>query len=83
MKNGRCKNHGGKSTGPRTAEGLKASQTSRLAHGRYSRRARLIGAILRQYGVMVETLETGDLAARFAAHSRIVELEARAAYKVL
>ena len=83
MPNGRCRLHGGLSTGPRSPAGLKASQTSRRIHGRYSRRSRLIGAILRQYGVMVETLETGDLAARFAAHSRIVELEAMATYKSL
>jgi hypothetical protein len=35
----RCKLHGGKSTGPRTPEGLARSKTSRLRHGFYSREA--------------------------------------------
>jgi hypothetical protein len=33
MHNGRCRFHGGKSTGPRTAQGLQRSRTSRLTHG--------------------------------------------------
>ena len=35
----RCRLHGGKSTGPRTAEGLKRSRKARWKHGRYSARA--------------------------------------------
>ena len=33
MPNGRCRFHGGKSTGPRTAEGLRRSKAARLTHG--------------------------------------------------
>jgi hypothetical protein len=33
MRNGRCRFHGGKSTGPRTAAGLQRSRTARLIHG--------------------------------------------------
>ena len=33
----RCRLHGGKSTGPRTPEGLEASRGARLTHGVYSR----------------------------------------------
>jgi hypothetical protein len=33
MANGRCRLHGGKSTGPRTAEGLERSRNARLVHG--------------------------------------------------
>jgi hypothetical protein len=33
MKNGRCRFHGGKSTGPRTAAGLERARTARLVHG--------------------------------------------------
>ena len=33
MPNGRCRFHGGKSTGPRTAEGLRRSRTAHLTHG--------------------------------------------------
>ncbi len=34
MKNGRCRLHGGKSTGARTAEGRHRAETARLVHGR-------------------------------------------------
>ena len=33
MTNGRCRFHGGKSTGPRTADGLERCRRARLAHG--------------------------------------------------
>jgi hypothetical protein len=36
MKNGRCRFHGGPSTGPRTPEGLERSRKARWKHGRYS-----------------------------------------------
>ena len=36
----RCRMHGGKSTGPRTPEGLQRSRRARWKHGRYSREAR-------------------------------------------
>jgi hypothetical protein len=42
MKNGRCRLHGGKSTGARTADGQQRAQTARLIHGR--RTAAVIGA---------------------------------------
>jgi hypothetical protein len=41
MTNGRCRLHGGKSTGARTAEGQRRAQTARLVHGR--RTAAVIG----------------------------------------
>ena len=36
MRNGRCRLHGGLSTGPRTPEGLARSRRVRWKHGRYS-----------------------------------------------
>jgi hypothetical protein len=39
MPNGRCRVHGGKSTGPRTAEGLERSKRANWKHGRRSRAA--------------------------------------------
>jgi hypothetical protein len=40
MANGRCRMHGGLSTGPRTPEGLKRSQRANWKHGAYSRETR-------------------------------------------
>jgi hypothetical protein len=39
MPNGRCKLHGGKSTGPRTPEGLERSRKANWKHGRRSKAA--------------------------------------------
>ena len=36
MKNGRCRMHGGKSTGPRTAEGKERAKRGNLKHGGYT-----------------------------------------------
>jgi hypothetical protein len=36
MANGRCRMHGGKSTGPRTTAGLARSRKANYKHGRYS-----------------------------------------------
>jgi hypothetical protein len=40
MHNGRCRLHGGKSTGPRTVEGLERSRKARLTHGHYTAAAK-------------------------------------------
>jgi len=37
MKNGRCYLHGGKSTGPRTREGLARMKTAKTKHGYYTK----------------------------------------------
>jgi len=39
MPNGRCRMHGGKSTGPRTPEGLERSRKANWRHGAYSAEA--------------------------------------------
>ena len=39
MKNGRCRLHGGKSTGPKTREGLERSKKANWKHGRRSAEA--------------------------------------------
>lgn len=36
MPNGRCRMHGGCSTGPRTAEGLERMRRAKTRHGKYS-----------------------------------------------
>jgi hypothetical protein len=40
MKNGRCRMHGGKSTGPRTPGGLERARKARWRHGYYSAEAK-------------------------------------------
>jgi hypothetical protein len=42
MKNGRCRMHGGLSTGPRTPEGRARCAQARTQHGRYSARTRAL-----------------------------------------
>jgi hypothetical protein len=39
LRNGRCRMHGGASTGPRTAEGRARIRARRTTHGRYSKSA--------------------------------------------
>jgi hypothetical protein len=48
MRNGRCRMHGGPSTGPRTPEGLARSRRARWKHGAYSREMRELLAENRQ-----------------------------------
>ena len=40
MQNGRCRLHGGLSTGPKTAEGIERIRKARTKHGRYSAAAK-------------------------------------------
>ena len=40
MKNGRCRMHGGMSTGPKTPEGKERSRRANWKHGHYSRAAK-------------------------------------------
>ena len=48
MANGRCRMHGGKSTGPRTPQGLEALQKAHLKHGRYSAQSIALRRYLRR-----------------------------------
>lgn len=47
MPNGRCRLHGGKSTGPRTTEGIERIRASRTIHGRYSADSRKLAELVR------------------------------------
>jgi len=40
MSNGRCRLHGGLSTGPRTPEGIERIRQAATKHGRYSQQAK-------------------------------------------
>ena len=56
MANGRCRLHGGKSTGPRTADGLERMRRANTKHGLYS----------------AETLQLMRTVRAFQRHSRRV-----------
>jgi len=80
MPNGRCRLHGGLSTGPRTSEGRRRAQTARLVHGYRSaeliglrhrvvhaaRRLRALNHALRSAGHGVHRLESSSVGARCA-----------------
>jgi len=48
MRNGRCRMHGGRSTGPRTAAGRARISRARFRHGYYTRAAKAERVQLRQ-----------------------------------
>jgi hypothetical protein len=48
MKNGRCRLHGGLSTGPRTQEGKDRIRQTQFKHGRFSREAKANRKLLRR-----------------------------------
>jgi len=84
MKNGRCRLHGGLSTGPRTAEGKRRAQTARLVHGyrtaelidvrsravHAARRLRLLTTVPRSAGHGVDRSDSFFAGARCARPSR-------------
>jgi hypothetical protein len=47
MPNGRCRMHGGKSTGPRTPEGLARMRRAKTRHGSYSQEMRQLMRTIR------------------------------------
>jgi hypothetical protein len=49
MPNGRCRLHGGCSTGPTTAAGLERLRAARTKHGRYSAKALAFRAMIREF----------------------------------
>jgi hypothetical protein len=48
MPNGRCRMHGGPSTGPRTAEGLERIQKARTTHGRRTAEMERVRSMIRE-----------------------------------
>ena len=45
---GKCRLHGGKSTGPRTPEGLQRMRAAKTKHGRYTMENRMVAAMIRE-----------------------------------
>ena len=61
MANGRCRMHGGPSTGPRTPEGLERSRRSNWKHGYYSAEAKQVRRDARQqYRLLRELIAAGN-----------------------
>ena len=71
MAKGRCRMHGGKSTGPRTPKGLKRSRTAHLKHVHYSAQSIALRRQLRQ--LFSDSRETiGDLRTLGAFHREMM-----------
>jgi hypothetical protein len=66
MANGRCRLHGGLSTGPKTAEGIERIRRAVTKHGKYSKRAKAelaeYRALLRICREMLAGLSANDIA---------------------
>jgi hypothetical protein len=64
MRNGRCRMHGGLSTGPRTPEGIERIRQSRTKYGIYSQKFKAQRAqgrdVMRQLKALIEALEKGN-----------------------
>jgi hypothetical protein len=61
MANGRCRMHGGPSTGPRTPEGLERSRRSNWKHGYYSAKEKRVRREARQqYRLLRQLIAAGD-----------------------
>jgi len=61
MPNGRCRMHGGLSTGPRTAEGLARSRRSNWKHGHYSAEAKQVRReARRQFRLLRQLMAAGN-----------------------
>jgi hypothetical protein len=61
MRNGRCRLHGGLSTGPRTIAGREAIRRARTVHGRYSAQAIEMRRALRRLLVALSPDGTWDV----------------------
>ncbi|MDD2859720.1 MAG: HGGxSTG domain-containing protein [Acidiphilium sp.] len=59
LPNGRCRFHGGLSTGPRTAEGIERIRAARTKHGAYGADMREVRAMIRVLGRASRALTEG------------------------
>ena len=75
MANGRCRMHGGLSTGPRTAEGRERCRRARLTHGGYSAHVRNLRAAARAHGRRVRAL-VALIRGRSAGHGVLPSISA-------
>ncbi len=78
MKNGRCRMHGGKATGPRTAEGLARIIAAVTRHGYYSKEARAARRRAAALKAAARALRAAERAAAVLAAGRVLLVLARA-----
>ncbi len=68
MRNGRCRLHGGRSTGPKTAAGIERIRLARTKHGRYSMTARdvrrAVAELLRDAQALLDRIRNESPCAR-------------------
>jgi hypothetical protein len=79
MKNGRCRLHGGKSTGPRTAEGLARMAAAHTTHGNYSAEGAPRRAERRHIRIVVarsRVLETAEILEDYLSPEKAAQLAA-------
>jgi hypothetical protein len=77
MRNGRCRMHGGLSTGPRTAEGRARCARARLIHGGYSRATRALQEEARSLVRRLRGLRLGLRAGAATAGHGVLRSEVR------
>jgi hypothetical protein len=78
MANGRCRMHGGMSTGPRTTEGRERCRRARLTHGGYSAPVRALRTAARAHGRRVRAL-LDLMRGRTAGHGLLPSISGKAA----
>jgi hypothetical protein len=65
MANGRCRLHGGLSTGPRTAAGIERIRLALTKHGRYSQKAReerrRLQSLIRDARALLKAIGTAEV----------------------
>ncbi|MDA9967207.1 hypothetical protein N9D70_01250 [bacterium] len=69
-RNGRCKLHGGASTGPRTKDGLKRLTEARTTHGKFTKKKRAEAKCRAEQGRQMRA-ELADLEAWFVDHGHL------------
>ena len=78
MHNGRCRLHGGKSTGPRTRAGLERSRRARWSHGGRGRAAAIRSAAHEEFLDAEQTLEATSAAVAACERQARADYVARA-----
>ena len=62
MKNGRCRLHGGKCTGPKTLEGKRKAAMAPIKHGRYTKEAiaerKMMSKLLKEWDGDLDDIES-------------------------